>query len=388
MSALVLRDALVLDGLGGTPAAREIWISEGWIVAPGSVPEAETESLGGRVVAPGLIDAHVHFCLDGGEDPVASYKAADAETLASRMAENARRTLEAGITTVRDLGSPTAAITALRAAIASRKILGPRLMVSGLPITIPNGHDSFFGGGLRGVGAVRGAVQDRARHKVDVIKVIVTRGGSSPGTDPRGFQFSDEEMEALVEEAQLARLPIAANAHGDLEIQQCITVGIDTIEHGSYASEESLAEMASRDIALVPTLSSAVRIREVKPYPEKRMIDIMERWQERLKAVRMAVEAEVHLVAGTDAGTAYTPHGLVAQEIKALAECGVPSNLALAAAWREAAAALGRPDIGTLAPGQRADLIVLAGDPLHDLGVLGAPLAVMKSGRWVRPLAS
>jgi imidazolonepropionase-like amidohydrolase len=387
MSALVLRDALVLDGLGGSPIPGEIWISDGRIIVPRTVPEAKSESMGGRIVAPGLIDAHAHLCLDGGEDPIATYRSSDPDTLGKRMAENARRTLEAGITTVRDLGSPTGAITALRAAIAAGKTPGPRIMASGLPITTPNGHDAFFGGGVRGVGAIRGAVQDRARHKVDFIKVIVTGGGSSPSTDPRGLQFMDEEMEALVEEAQLARLPIAAHAHGDLGVKQCIAVGIDTIEHGSYASEESLSEMASRDIALIPTLSSAVRVRQIRPYPEKRMADISERWEERKKAVRMAVEAEVHLVAGTDAGIAYTPHGLVAEEIKALAECGVPANLALAAAWREAAAALGLSDIGTLAPGQRADLIVLSGSPLDDLGVLDAPLAVMKNGGWVRPLS-
>lgn len=388
MSALVLRDCRVLDGLGGPPVEGELWIAEGRIVAPGSVPVVGTESLGGAVVVAGLIDAHVHLCLDGSADPLAAFRAATSDSLARLMRANAEKTLRSGVTTVRDLGSPADLVVALRDAISSGTVPGPRILTSGPPITSLGGHLHEMGGGVRGRGGIRDAVKSLRGARVDLIKVMGTGGGSSPQTDPRACQFTDEEIVALVQEANAAGLAVACHAHADAGIRQALAAGAATIEHGSYASETSLRAMAERGVTFVPTLAPALlaaarHSMDGTRYPAERMAAIRERFEARCGAVRAAVELGVRVIAGTDAGVADTPHGEVVVEITALEGYGLSAEQALAASGREAAVALGLPDIGLLAPGGCADLIVLEANPLEDLNVLGQPLGVMQSGRWV-----
>lgn len=305
------------------------------------------------------------------------------ELLERTMRENAALTLRAGVTLVRDMGAPTAIVLALRDAIASGTASGPQILASGTPITIPGGHLHEMGGGVRGEAAVRGAVRALAQAGVDVVKAIATGGGSSPQTDPRACQFSQEEFSALVAEARSGGLPVACHAHADAGICQAVAAGASTIEHGSYASEASVRAMAERGMTLVPTLAPAIAALARSSFPAGRTAAIRERLESRREVVRLAVKHGLRVVAGTDAGTAFAPHGGLAAEIIALVECGLPPWLALAAAGREAAVALGVPDAGTLTPGSRADLIVLEGDPHGDLRHLIHPYAVMQAGRWV-----
>lgn len=381
-----MRDCRVLDGLGGPAVEGELWIVCGRIAEPGTVPVGRSESLGGRVVAPGLIDAHVHVCLDADSVFLSTFCRATPDQLMASMRQNAEATLRAGVTTVRDLGSPTELILALRNAIASGRTPGPRILASGTPMTIAEGHFHEMGGAVQGTAAIRDAVRALSRARVDVVKVMATGGGSSPQTDPRACQFTDDEMRVLVEEASLQGLPVACHAHANAGIHQAVGAGVSTIEHGSYASESSLRAMVDRSVAFVPTLAPAVSVLDRSPYPAGRMAAIRDRFNARRDAVRLAVRLGVRVVAGTDAGVAFTPHGSLATEIVALAESGVPPALALAAAGREAAAALGMSDTGVLSPDARADLIVLEGDPLSDVRCLARPLAVMQEGRWVKRL--
>jgi imidazolonepropionase-like amidohydrolase len=239
-----------------------------------------------------------------------------------------------------------------------------------------------MGGAVRGVKAVREAVRAYVSAGVDLIKVMATGGGSSPQTDPRACQFDDPEMTALVEEAARLNRPVACHAHADAGVAQAIAAGVGTIEHGSYVSEASLRAMASRGIALVPTVSPAVAAL-AQDLPAGRRAAILDRFDARRAAVRAAVRIGVPVVAGTDAGVAYTIHGTVAAEVSALVACGLPSDIALASCWRVAAQALGAGDIGVLAPGAHGDLIVLDDDPRRDIHTLARPRAVMRAGRWV-----
>jgi imidazolonepropionase-like amidohydrolase len=384
--ATVLRGGLVFDGGPTPPRVRDLWIAQGRIVGPATAPIGREESLAGLAIGPGLIDAHVHLCLDESPDPLAAFRAASSETLAALMRVQASRTLAAGVTTVRDLGAPTALIVALRnetaAAIGRGAATGPRIIASGAPITSPGGHVHEMGGAVRGVSAVRDAVHARRAAGVDVVKVMATGGGSSPQTDPRTCQFDDDEMAALVDEAAHGGRPVACHAHADAGIAQAVRAGVSTIEHGSYASEASLRAMAERTIALVPTLAPAV-MALARDLPAARRAAVVERFAARQEAVRAACRLGVRLVAGTDAGVAFTPHGGVAAEIVALAACEIPVEIALAATWHRAAQALDCADIGTLAPGAHADLIVLEADPRTDPRVLARPRAVMLAGRWV-----
>jgi imidazolonepropionase-like amidohydrolase len=384
-AAVVLRAGLALDG-GARPVGREVWIAGGRVVEPGSASIAHEVDLGDRCVVCGLIDAHVHLCLDEGPDVLAAFRAAQPPALAALARTHAARTVAAGTTLVRDLGAPTAMIVALRDAIARGVTEGPRLLASGAPITTPDGHVHEMGGAVRGIDAAVGAVRARRLAGVDLIKVMATGGGSSPQTDPRACQFDDAEMTAIVAEARRKGVAVACHAHADAGIRQAVAAGAATIEHGSYASEASLRAMAEQGIALVPTLSPAVAILG-ESLPAASRAAIVDRLEARRAAVRSAARLGVRIVAGTDAGVRLTAHGSVAGEVIALASCGLPIEMALAAAWREAAIALGRTDLGTLAPGARADLLVLEDDPRRDLRVLGRPLAVMLGGRWIRPPA-
>lgn len=382
--ALILRDCRILDGLGHPSAPRELWIAGGRIIEPGLAPPGQVITLGGRVIAPGLIDAHVHLCLDAGPDPLATFQAATQAQILELMQRNAGHTLRAGVTTVRDLGAPTALILALRSEIANGRVPGPRLIASGAPLTVPGGHLQEMGYLVRGVDAAREAVRAQHRAGVDVIKIIATGGGSSPETDPRACQFTDAEMQAIAESARLVALPVACHAHADAAIRQAVAAGVQSIEHGSYATEASLSAMDAGGVALVPTLLPAIAALTQALPPERRAA-ILDRFEARRTMVRDAAHLRVRIVAGTDAGVAFVPHGGVAAEIQALADCGLSAAQAMAAAGREAAALLGRPDLGTLVPGAPADLIVLEDNPLDDLSVLDAPVAVMQMGRWTRP---
>ena len=385
--ALVLRDCRVLDGVGHPLAQRELWIARGSIIEPHSAPIGAVTILGGRVVAPGLIDAHVHLSFDAGPDPIAAYLAATPAQLIELMRRNAARTLEAGVTTVRDLGAPTPLILMLRQEIAAGLSVGPRLFASGMPMTVPGGHMHELGSPVRGVDAVREFVRAQSSAGIDLIKVMATGGGSSPQTDPRACQFTDSEVQAAVESARTVGLRVACHAHADAGIRQAVAAGVHSIEHGSYASGAALQAMEIAGTALVPTLLPAVAALEQDLSPERRTA-IIDRFESRQQVVRDATRLGVRVVAGTDAGVAFMAHGRVAGEVQALADCGMPAARALVAAGREAAALLGHPGLGTLVPGAPADLIVLDGNPLQDLSVLSTPSAVMRMGGWVRPLAS
>ncbi len=381
---LVLTDCQVLDGFGGPPVEGEVWIAEGRIVAPHSVLRGATVSLRGMMVAPGLVDAHVHLCFDGSRDPLGSYLAETRNDLVQAMAGRAWRTVLAGVTTVRDLGCPTEAILALRDGIASGRYMGPRILASGAPLTTIGGHMDYFGGAVSGPDQIPQIVATLKAAGVDVVKVIGTGGELTAYSDPLSCQFSDQELALIVREGAAHGYAVSCHAHADAGIRQAVEAGVATVEHGSFASDTTLEAMRRKGVSLVPTLSPHTFL--VANAADVPGADVKIRGGEgRLATARRAVQMEVRLLAGTDAGAPFTPHGNVATEVMALVEAGLSPVQALAAAGRQAAEVLGLSDIGTLIPGSYADLIVLEGNPYNDVVFLGRPVGVMKGGAWVVP---
>lgn len=342
--------------------------------------------LDGRFAVPGLIDLHTHLIWSGGNDPEKTVEEDGFQVSVLRAADNAYRTLKAGITCVRDLGSHSNATIELSRAIEKGYIVGPRVISAGCSIIMTGGHDPFWGvqadGPVELVKAVRVQVQRGAR----VIKISATGGvyGRVEGEEVGTAELNRDEIEAVCEEAHKFGLKVAAHAISEEGIWNCIEAGVDTIEHGHFLTEDAVREMKNRNIFWVPTLFVYRQIAEGKDLPEyavtksRKIIDVHR------SAFKKAVEAGVHLAAGSDAGSPNTPHGSLIDEISCMVAYGSSSREALKAATISGACALGLDhDIGSLDVGKKADIVVLEKDPILDIASLRSLVHVFKDGKLV-----
>jgi imidazolonepropionase-like amidohydrolase len=331
-----------------------VLINEGRIVAAGpnadvSVPSgASVIELPAATLLPGLIDAHVHL------------------TLAGQPPANARATLEAGFTTVQDLGAAAYGNVRLRDAIAAGRVAGPRVIASGPWLGVTGGTCDFNGIGVRGAEAFRKRVRDDVEHGVDLIKVCVTGWLADAVDAPAKYEISDSELSAAIEEAHGLGKRVAVHAISEGGIGVAVRMGADLVVHAGFPSTATVAMMKERAVFELPTLFSFA---SAKP--------------EHLGAVRAhmrdGVAAGLPVAFGTDAGV--IPHGENAREFEQLAAIGLDSAAALRAATMSAAHAVGLPrDIGLLSPGRLADVIGVEGDPLKDLRNLQRVTFVMKQG--------
>jgi len=369
-------------------------------VAAGFTPppaSARLIDLSNRTVLPGLIDAHVHLVGDS-HAPFWRGAVDTDDYLTLLGAHNALVTLRAGFTTVRDLGSPGVTGFALRRAIDEGLIQGPRMLVSGEPLSIIGGHADVAGfrpevnAVLEGHNVCTGPVEcaarvrEQARNGADVIKFMATGGVLSQGDRGLGQAFTDEEMHAIVATAHSLGLKAAAHAHSDEGIAAAVRAGVDSIEHGTFASPATLQLMRQHGTTLVPTLMAFEGIRErlgtgvYTPRVESKVrmtLEVVGR------AARLAMQAGVPVVFGTDEGV--YEHGLDAGEFHLLVtEAGMTPQQAIASATTGAAHLLGLDDeIGKIAPGYSADLIAVDGDPLADVRVLEHVGFVMARGHVV-----
>ena len=351
--------------------------------------------LSSRTILPGLIDAHVH--LTSAPGGAWWREAIDTDEYAALLgAHNALVTLRAGFTTVRDLGSSGVAGFALKRAIDEGLVPGPRMLVSGPPLSTIGGHGDVAGfrpeviAALDGHNTCTGAdqcaarVRELARAGADVIKFMATGGVLSQGDRQLGQAFTDAEMRAIVETAHGLGLKVAAHAHADEGIAAAVRAGVDSIEHGTFASPATIQLMRQRGTALVPTLMAFVGIRErlgtgvYTPLVESKVrmtLEVVGR------AARLAHDAGVPVVFGTDA--AVYPHGRNAGEFAQLVRyAGMTPAQAIAAATTGAAHLLGLDsEVGRIAPGLSADLIAVDGDPLTDVTRLEHVEFVMVRGR-------
>jgi imidazolonepropionase-like amidohydrolase len=389
---LTLDNGQIIDGRGAAFRGHVV-VSGDRIAAAGAgdAPPAGARriDLRGRTVLPGLIDAHVHLCLDGGVSPAAQVTGETYAMTLLRAARNARRQLEAGVTTVRDLGArscleplgPGGVAYNLRQAIADGICPGPRILTAGLAITITGGHSHWMGREADGADAVRKAVRTELREGADVVKFIATGGiATRTAADRFAPQLSQEEIAAGVAEARNAGRRTAAHAEGREGILNALRAGVDSIEHGSYLTDEAIELMRARGAAYVPTLAVRERIftdGRAAAVPEFIQAEVERAFESHRESVRRAHAAGVTVAMGTDVGATIFPHGDSAHELTAYVRVGLSPMEALLTATRNAADLLGVSDrLGTLEPGKLADLIVVDGDPLADIAVLTRPGAV------------
>ena len=346
-------------------------------------------NLPNATLLPGLIDAHTHLTFD----PNFGYQELGVSIPKEALigAKNARITLEAGFTTVRNVGASGYTDIALRDAINEGMVPGPRIMASGPALSITGGHcdqnllpyewHAKSDGAADGVEGVQHKVREIIKYGADVIKVCATGGVLSKGDDPRASQYTLEEMKAIVADAHRLGRKVAAHAHGAQGIAWAAEAGVDSIEHGSYIDDAGIAMMKKNGTYLVPTLyladwmrENAVKIGLPAMYATK-MKDVTAVSRQNIKK---AFNAGVKIAFGTDA--AVYPHGLNAHEFAVYVQIGMTPLQAIQTATVNAADLLGWSKIGSIENGNYADIIAVNGDPLKDVTLLQDPVMVMKGG--------
>src|SRR4051812_4715119 len=363
----------------------------------GTVPaQATVIDLGDATLLPGFIDAHTHLTMAFNPDYNGARLTEMSRTVpeqAIRATENARKTLMAGFSTVRDVGSSSFIDVGLRNAINASVVPGPRMLVAVHALGATAGHCDESAGFRFGLfnhetGPEDGVINspDQARYAVrfnikfgaDVIKTCATGGVLSPTDDVDVPQLSQPELDALVNEAHALRRKTAAHAHGAEGAKRAIRAGIDSIEHGTFLDDEALRMMREKGTYLVPTLAVRTGLAESKfPPLVRQKADLAVKGQDSM--VRRAVDMGVKIALGTDA--AVYPHGNNAVEFSLMAADGMSPAQSLKAGTSVAADLLGLSEkIGTVEPGKQADLVAVPGNPLTDIKVTQSVFFVMKNG--------
>jgi imidazolonepropionase-like amidohydrolase len=409
MTYFLIHNGTLMDGTGKPPVNDAvILIKDDVIEYVGAedslnLPNVKIKEMDvdGKFLLPGFIDSHLHLMANGFRMEDTMYN--PLSLFFYNGVENMRRTVCAGVTTVRDGGL---ADFGVKMAVEKGLITGPRMQISITPLSITGGHFDFWlksGFDMKisypgypdsicdGAGEVRRKVREIMRAGAEVIKVMVTGGVMSANDSPEHPQFSPEELKVIVEEARTRGLRTMAHAHGTEGIKNAVEAGIDSIEHGTYLDEETIEMILERDVYLVPTLTAQKhnKIQAESGYiPQYSVEDAIRVFDIHRENMKKAHKAGVKMVMGTDCGVA--EHGTNLQELGLLCEIGMTPMEAIMSGTKVAAERLGWQDkIGTLEAGKLADIVISKTDPLSDINSLGNPdniEVVIKGGKLLKDL--
>jgi imidazolonepropionase-like amidohydrolase len=398
---IVLKAAHLFDSVSGKLVDHGMVVVSGTkIEAVGSdvkIPDnAEVIDLGDATLLPGFIDAHVHLSEQSSREWYRDFFNGIMRFPAEQAlygAHYAKATLEAGITTVRDVGSTDYIALGMRNAIKAGMIPGPRMLVSNYDIGATGGHADqdpvppqriAVAGPILGVcngpDQCREAVRYQVKYGADVIKFMPSGGVLSLSDPVDNVQLTQEEMNAIVAEAHAWSRKVAAHCHGDRAAKMAIAAGVDSIEHGSFLQDDTLLEMKKKHVYLVATLFAGEWVGEhLDTFPPAIAVKARAAAAQAQQMFQHAVKIGVPFAMGTDAGV--EPHGLNAREFSLMAKNGLPPAQVLMAGTANGADLLGLLDqTGTLAPGKFADIIAVPGNPLSDMKATEHPVFVMKEG--------
>ena len=379
------------DGSRFLAGGARVLVDGGLIVAvepqhgalPGGWPVIDRP---GATVLPGLIDTHVHLVGGGEPDALALDAGRSGPEREQVIRRSLQQHLEQGVTAVRDLGDT-------RWAVLDRQVQDgePSVVGSGPPVTTPGGHCAAMGGEASGAAALRALVAERHERGAQVVKIVVSGGAMTAGSDLLELQFGLDDVRLVVGEAHRRGLAVTAHAHSVPSVEVCVAAGVDGIEHctcltsrGIQTPQALISALAARGIQVCPTFG---RLPGLPPSPQA--IEVMQRTgmttQARFEQVGVLFAAGVGILAGSDAGIhPAKPHGMLAYSVAELVKAGLPVAAALAAATSAAAdvCGLGRSR-GQLGPGMAADLLVVEGDLAKDVAALTRPRLVVLRGRAI-----
>lgn len=403
---LLVRAGLLFDGLGNPPRSNvgltvrdglihEI-VTDDMLTRPSEVREVDLGMH--RSILPGFIDAHVHLVCTADQAPFVEAAGQDDSILEERAKANAMAALKAGITTLRDAGGKGSVTVRVRNALRASEFPAPTVMVCGMPITTPGGHLHFFGLTAHNGDDLMRALDRLADMGVDFIKVMASGGIQTPGSDPFASQFSYEQLAQLVQAAHRLGVRVAAHAHSFEAIRAALAAGVDTLEHLTLLCPPSedpdieglVREARVKRVFVDPTavaLDAALEGREGWMFDQ--LAQIESAVIRRNECLRALARFQVDIIAGTDAGSEGVVISDFGRGLQLLAGIlGWDAQQAIRSATYASAAALGvAEEVGSIAAGKRADIVVVEGDPREDLSALSRVVLVLKEGRvaFARP---
>jgi imidazolonepropionase-like amidohydrolase len=382
MTRFVIRAGTVIDGTGAEPQEnKDIVVADGRIqaivpIGTSDADGAELLDLSGMTVIPGLIDCHDHLGLIFGEDEM-EQGLDDPEYYAMNAALHTQQILREGVTTVRTAGDPGDTGNLIKRALRHGIITGPRIVSAHRLIARTGGHGWTVGRQADGPWGLRAAIRDEVRRGADVIKIMVSGGAATVGSDVYSPDMTDEEIVACIDEAHRLGRRVLAHGHGGPGIAVAVKAGADSIEHGLLLTKDDFDLMKQHGTYLTATNAYGVKALAMPTIPDYVKEKLRDTVEDALKSLRYAAEIKLKVAVGTD-----SLHGKVWEELEILTKCGFTPMEALQAGTRNGADLIGMSNtLGTIEVGKIADLIAAPGNPLDDFSLLNVPPFVMKDGQ-------